>query len=688
MTVQELIAENRRRNEEITKTFNPLTGQGSILDRAELHISDFVFPIQYVPLDMLKNKLIQRLNQYGSIRSFLEDYLKVNYNEEERQKVARQIIRIRNRYDFCFWAISYVRIKNKDGGDDIPFRLNRPQRRLVQNFERMRLAGKPIRLILLKARQWGGSTAVQIYMAWIQLCHKTGWNSLIVAHVKDASHEVKGMFSKLMDAYPAWLLHDEGEEYSEKESKLVGFEGAANIEIVPQRNNKIKIGTAVEPDSARGGDSALVHCTEVAFWKKTDNKTPEQIVRSACSGALYAPLTLVVYESTSNGTDNYFHDEYQSAKACESEKEAMFVSWYEIEKYALAIEDEKAFATWLFENRENNFSENSRMEPGKYYWWLWEKGATFEAINWYLHKRSEFQDHADMAAEYPSDDIEAFKHSGAKVFDQYKVEKVAKSCKPPKYVGDVYGDALTGKKALSRLRFTEDKQGVFKVWQLPDTDINVSDRYLTIVDVGGRSKKADYSVICVIDRFWMMEGSKPSVVAEWCGHIDHDLLAWKAVQIAAFYNNSLLVIESNTLETKDKDRDVDGDQTSFILNQIADVYDNLYARKQSDEQIREGIPRKWGFHTNTKTKPMIISYLIMIIRENLYTERDRGCIVEYLTYEKKQNGSYGAIPGRHDDKLMTRAIGLFICFEEMPLPKIIEVKPKARKRKPMTAATI
>ena len=147
-----------------------------------------------------------------------------------------------------------------------------------------------------------------------------------------------------------------------------------------------------------------------------------------------------------------------------------------------------------------------------------------------------------------------FVHSGARVFDKYKVEKLRKSCKPPKYIGEVYADADEGKKALQNLRFVEDRQGLLHIWELPEEDEKeiVTDRYLTIVDVGGRSNKADFSVILVLDRLFMSEGGKPVVVAQWYGHCDIDQLAWKAAQIAAFYNNSLLVIESNTLETHDK----------------------------------------------------------------------------------------------------------------------------------------
>ena len=226
---------------------------------------------------------------------------------------------------------------------------------------------------------------------------------------------------------------------------------------------------------------------------------------------------------------------------------------------------------------------------------------------------------------------------------------------------------------LRDLKFIEDDLGHFAIWSKPEPDDDdevVKDRYLVVVDIGGRGTKADWSVICVFDRIFMIEGGKPTVVAQWYGHIDMDILAWKSAQIAKWYNNALLVIESNTLETKDRERHVDGDQTDFILLQIKDVYENLYARKQSEQDIKEGAPVKYGFHTNIQTKPMIISTLIKVIREQGYVERDEGCLDEYNQYEKKQNGSFGAVIGKHDDKLMTRAIGLHLCYFEMERPRI------------------
>ena len=691
--IREILEENERRNNEIYAPFNPITGKGSVGERNEVVIDGFPLHTQYLPVEMTKIPLVKRLVKYDSLDAFLqamgsekEDY------EYDRQKVIQQFVRLRCRYDFPFWAAMFVYIKNKGGGEDVLFRLTRPQRRFIERLEKLRKAGKPIRIVLLKARQWGGSTTSQIYMAWLQLVHKVGLNSLIIAHQGAGSDEIKDMFDRMINSYPVEMLHKIDENYSENEPKLVGVGKSGSIHRVPQRNCKIKIGTAERPDSCRGGDYNLVHLSEVGLWKVTDGKKPEDIVRSACSGVLYRPYTMIVYESTANGTGNFFQKEYDDAKNGVSQFEAMFVSWYDIEQYSIPVSNPEEFAAWLYKNKDNGNVSSSREESGRYLWWLWEKGATLEAINWYIQERAKYTEHGMMASEYPSDDIEAFVHSGARVFDRYKVEKLRPSCRVPKYIGEVYADEDEGKNALKNLRFREDSQGLLHIWELPEIDEKeaVTDRYLTVVDIGGRSNKADFSVILVLDRLFQADGGKPVVVAQWYGHIDIDLLAWKAAQIAAFYDNSMLVIESNTLETHDKERQVDGDQSQFILNQIKDVYPNLYARKQSEEDIREGLPKKYGFHTNVATKPMIISTLVKVVRENLYTERDGRCLDEYLCYEKKPNGAFGAIVGKHDDLLMTRAIGLHICFFEMDVPKFVPriTRYKPKRQRAVSAATI
>lgn len=709
--IQQILDENARRNAEVYAKFDPISGKGSIGKRRCVEIEDFPIKVQYLPVEMLTVPLVKKLIKYGSIDALLNaiweeehpDYDKVDANDlyggyeyaEDRLKVIQQFVRLRCRYDFAFWAAFYVYIKNKGGGEDVLFRLTRPQRRFVEGLERLRKAGKPIRIVLLKARQWGGSTTSQIYMAWLQLMLKVGLNSLIIAHQGAGSDEIKDMFDRMIKAYPVDMLHKLGEAYSENEPKLVGVGKSGSIHRVPQRNCKIKIGTAERPDSCRGGDYNLVHLSEVGLWKVTDGKKPEDIVRSACSGVLLRPYTMIVYESTANGTGNFFQREYDDAKNGKSQFEAMFVSWFDIEQYSIKFSSEEKklqFAIRLYQNRENDNVSSTREESGKYLWWLWERGATLEAINWYIQERAKYTEHGLMAAEFPSDDVEAFAHSGQIVFNKYDVEELKKTCKPPKFVGDLYADSISGKDILKNLMFRSDHKGQLWIWSMPEIeeDEMITERYLTVVDVGGYSEKADYSVITVFDRLFMMEGGKPEVVAEWYGHIDIDLLAWKAAQIAAFYDNSMLVIEKNTVDKHDHERQRIDDNYEFILTQLKDVYENLYARKQSEEDIREGLPRKYGFHTNVATKPMIIETLKMIVRDKQYIERDVRCIDEYLVYERKQNGAFGAVVGKHDDLVMTRAIGLRICFYEMEIPKIVPRRHRfvVRKKRAVSAATI
>ncbi len=87
---------------------------------------------------------------------------------------------------------------------------------------------------------------------------------------------------------------------------------------------------------------------------------------------------------------------------------------------------------------------------------------------------------------------------------------------------------------------------------------------------------------------------------------------------------------------------------------------------------------------------MIISSLIKVVRESLYEERDERCVHELLTYERKPNGAFGAIDGKHDDLLMTRAIGLHICFFEMDPPRVVRRSALHRAMTPkvVSAATI
>lgn len=696
MTEDEILRINERRNSILNAPFNPLTGEGAPLQRFPLYLGDYEIPVQWLPETMKDIPLICLLTESGGIEDAIR-HIGTKYAgcPESRKTLVQEFIKLRISHDFCFWAYCYVTIKDKKGGRNIPFTLNYPQRKVLDELEKMRTAGLPIRMILLKARQWGGSTLIQMYMAWIQLVHREGFYSAIVAHLTSASKTIRAMYSKMIKEYPPALLGCA----SPHPLSLTPYEGSHNDVIISQkgkavRDNVICIGSMQTPDSVRGGDIALAHLSEVGLWKETLGKSPEDVIRSVSSSIMYAPLTMDVMESTANGEHNLFHNEWIAAKKGESLRTPVFVAWFEIERYAVPFKDhtEKLlFARNLIRNKECREASSHREEPGAYLWYLWTIGATLESINWYIKVRRGYNSHHAIASEYPSDDIEAFKHSGESVFDRYSVEKLRSTCRNPIATGEIRGARAAGKAALSGLKFDESAQGLLKIWEYPDKTLKISDRYIAVADVGGRSSKSDYSDIVVFDRYWLTQGEGPVVAAEWHGHIRHDMLAWKMAQIAAFYNNALLVVESNTYETRDKDRDTEGDHTEYILDQIAYVYPNLYARPASaaaQQSVTEPPPARWGFQTNVHTKPLIIDNLIKHVEDNLYIEREEEVLVEYNAYEKKPNGSLGAAKGMHDDRLMARAIGLYISTT-LPLPRITGKSVTAlSRRKPISEATM
>lgn len=545
-----------------------------------------------------------------------------------KQEMRREWVRLRCREDFEYWAAVCVRIKDKSSPRLVPFRLNRPQRRVLGIMERQRLRGEPIRLIMLKARQWGGSTLVQMYMAWLQCTRLKNWHSLICAHVARGAATIRGMYNTMLTHYPRELWEGDAAP------RLARYEGQDQMREIAGRDCRISLGSSEKQDAIRGGDYAMAHLTEVAFWKDTPKSTPADYVRAICGGIGDGPNTLIVYESTANGMGNFFHSEWKRSERGESDKTAVFVPWHEIEIYRTPVKNVRR----LWESMDE-------YEQG-----LWEQGVTLEAINWYHRKRREYADHKSMQAEYPSNPTEAFANTGTNVFSTEAVGRLCEGCRSPEATGEAVAasGAVIGPESLRAVRFVSDSKGGLKLWERPEAE----GRYVVAVDVGGRSRDSDWSVIAVL----RAGDGKPRVAAQWRGHTDHDLLTWKAAAIATYYNRALLVFESNTLETEAPD------QGEYILHELYEHYANLYRRGPDPDGGGGG----WrvGFHTNRATKQMIVTELIAAVRDGLYEERDAEACAELNVYELQPNGSYGARRGKHDDILMTRAIGLHAIREE------------------------
>jgi len=717
--------ENTKRLRKLKADYNPITGEGADLwdeetrtnlyYRKRTEISDHVIPVQYLTSETRKNALYKAVIKHGSIANYIAKEIGEEPTTEVVQYVQRALVEARYRTDFIHWAYCEWRIKDKRGVDEnkaevameegttfsrdndnslIPFKLNRAQLDLLTALEAQRLADKPIRVIFVKNRQCGGSTLAEAYLAWIQLMLKNSWNSVIVAQVSSTAKKIQMMYEKAIAHYSPWLLglsNNERLRFSQYGRSASDFRityGTA-AKPLPARDAVISVGTYNNPDSLPGSDMALAHISELALWKNTDGKSPEDLFKSVAGGIMNMPLTAIIIESTPRGSGNYFAEEYARAKSNKSAYRATFIRLssnpYDVEPLKNAI----GFAEWIIENKDNRNNQEEIFghegKPcrvsGKFIWKMWESGSTLENIHWYLLKHLEFARHSDMASEAPVDDIEAFTSTDALVFDLYDLDQLEKKgVKQPSMVGDIFSDYTLGEKVLSDYQFEEKAGGTMRIWDLP-SKTRMSDQYLCVVDIGYFWEKADWSVIRVIDRSDLATGGMEKTVLMWHGHIPHDHLAWKAVQVAKWYNNALLVFESNTLE-KERNRensitvvDDDGNQLNFILDIIKRSYRNLYLRRnRKTEDVGGGGNRmRIGFHTNRETKPKIIRTLEAAIRNKDYLERDKDTIEEYRCYERR-DGKYEAMPGRKDDRLMTAAIGLYISRnpeEGMRMPKII-----------------
>lgn len=667
-----IMEENTIRAKRLRAEFDPVSGKDAPGERVLLHIPDFALKDQWVPKEMMDNALIQNILKYGSIKKFIKEH-PFESDAPDFHSVELMLRRLRHKYDFIHWAYMCIRIKAKTGGR-VRFKLNYAQVVVFMRCEELRKAGKPIDIIICKARQWGGSTFSIFYQMWLALKWRESHSFVVAAQNKTVAKSIVRMLTQAIKTYPAWDIGlPEGEKLSLANVDDTCYE-LRDSKKQRVRDHDIYVGTIKEPDGIRGFATSGAHYSEVGVWDDTPERRPGDLIRSIAGGIPVMPYTMQVMESTPKGAGNFFHETYRNAKNETSNFNPVFIPWFYIPHDTLPIDDYEAFVTWLVEGKDDEHPQGKWKDSGKHYWWLWTIGATLEGINWYRYKRLSFNDYALMASEAPSDDIEAFQFSGTKVFDFREVDAMRKTCKAPIAEGELVSDSGKGKGVLKNIRFLLKRQGNLKIWEYPDKEAHISNRYLVVVDVGGRSAKADWSVIRVFDRFMMTLGGKPELVAQMRYHTDHDLLAYDAVRIAEYYNHALLVFESNTFETKDKERDTDGNMIEYILDTIGGIYTNLYARSADAEQINPSAPKKWGFHTNPLTKPAIIANLIECVRDQLYVERWDPCLDEMAMYQKNDKGQFAAPAGEgnHDDMLMATAIGLWICFREMDPPKWVE----------------
>lgn len=724
--IKKLVHENKRRREVIFGPYNPVTGEQcygydehsrpvSAADgdgdfkwweqlpnlelygrRVKIEIADFFIPMMYVPKECMEDPYLVNVVKCGGIKNFVTRVLKRPWNRELNDVVSFEICKIRYREDPEFAMYFTDKITDKKTGKLIPFTLNYPQRKLLKDFEDMRHEGVPIFECLLKARQWGGSTLTQLYIKWMQdFRHPDGWNSIILAQVKGTSKKIKSMYRLAIENTPGWSIGKVGSNL-----QMSPFENSTDDFVVsdsngPVRTSTITIASFENVTNVRGSNFHCAHFSEVAYWKKTPELDPEEVISSITGGIDDIPDNIEVFESTGRGASGFFYELCQSAmdESSNSSYRFLFVPFFWIEKDMKEVKNQYAFADWLLKHKDDSDCPAGFKEPGKFFWRLWELGATFESINWYRVNRNRYMSHASMATEAPVDSIEAFRNSGNLIFNPYSIDALEKDYNEhPAYYAQIDLLGEKGKEMIrrSRLRYLQER-GELKIWALPNNNIlKIKNRYLVSVDIGGKNPTSDYTVMTVIDRKGQMPDlhGKPEVVARWRGHCRHDILAWKAAVLAHFYDDALLVIESNTAD-REKNNNTEGDHFGTIIEEIAKYYKNMYLRIESPESTTDKVIMKYGFQTNKLTKGWIIDNLISCLDDKLWIEHDKDMFHEMRIYIRRDDGTLGNIEskGNHDDVVMSTAIGLWVSLREMDAPTWRVIRRQTRVQENITEAT-
>ena len=385
--------------------------------------------------------------------------------------------RLQGRTTGEFLASSLLKVRGKDGQLH-PLRSNAVQRA----FERRRGTGN----IVLKARQMGLTTWVAGRFLLKTICHP-GTLTLLVAHTQDSAEEILGIVHRFVEHLPLGLT--------------VGVLKTAKSNVrqivFPEIDSEFRVVSASDRNAGRGMTFQNLHCSEVARWGSPGSWDAAEVLAGLRAGL--APGGEQVLESTPNGTDGCFYEEWQRAEevgAAGSGLVRHFFPWWLEAGYKGKAVDEASLS-------EEELELMTR--PGV--------ELSLEQVGYRRRMRAELRGMARQ--EFAEDAETCFRVSGEPYFEMEAVEKrLAELMRQPE--GQVRRDKL-------------------EVW-LPALPKRL---YIVAVDPAGGGSEGDFSAIQVIDRQTGMQ------CAEFAGHLGGYELMELARQIAWDYNTAWVVVERN-----------------------------------------------------------------------------------------------------------------------------------------------
>ena len=534
-------------------------------------------------------------------------------------------------------AMDYIenclKIKTKSG-TVVPFRLNDAQRKLYAVAKRQQDAGKPVRLIILKARQLGFSTLTE-GLIFHACATRKNVNALIVAHREDATANLFRMSKLFYDELPApvkpMLRASNAQELVfENPSKL-----RSEREARPGLRSRIRCATAGGRGIGRSDTLQCVHLSEYAFWPDgADGKA------STLAGILQAvpslPGTMVVIESTANGFED-FKERWDAAVAGENDFEPVFFAWFENPDYSMPV---VPGTEWTPEERE--LRDAYRLTDGQLQWRRWcianNCGGSLDMFR----------------QEYPASPGEAFLHSGTGVFDNEQI--VLRLERLPEPAGR--GEFTDGE-------WTESETGAITLYELPEEGVP----YVLGGDTAGEG--SDYFTAIVIDNV------SGRIVAKLRQKYSEPEYVRQIYALGSFYNDALVAIETNF--------------STYPVMKLQEMeYPNQYSREREDTYTRQ-MRKSYGFRTDRQSRPRAIANLVEVFSSHPEWFTDRELLEEMLTFCYNEDHRPEALAGKHDDLVMGAAITYAVRHQqrmtvltepEKPREKLIDqMKRQKRARK-------
>lgn len=490
---------------------------------------------------------------------------------------------------------NYIKIRDKKG-NVVPLKLNEPQLKYYNVIKKLYIERKPIRIIILKARQMGFSTETEGIIFKNVVTHHN-YNAGIVAHKEDSTTNLFNMSKRMLE----YLPEDIKPEQKKSNAKELVFNNSEGTGL----DSKIKCMTAGGKGIGRSDTFTALHLSELAFWEGNKKETMTGLLQAVPN----TPDSMIIIESTANGYE-YFKEMWDSAVAGENDFYPLFVGWNELDEYSMP------YTGFTLTQDEIDLKE-------KYH-------LTLEQLTWrrWCIKNNCSNDINQFKQEYPICPEEAFLSTGHCYFDKQNIINRINTAPEPLVRGKFtcYYDGIR----IRNQKFLEQEEGEIKIYEYPENRVP----YVIGGDTAGDG--SDFFTAHVINN---ITGKQVAVLKQQYNEIEY---VKQVYCLGMFYNCALIGLENNfsTYPT----------QKLMELN-----YPNQYVRKKED-QYNNKYEKSFGFKTTTITRPYILGQLQEIVLDSIDVIQDKETLREMLTFIVNEKGKAEAETGYHDDLTMGLAI--------------------------------